>query len=137
MDEGRMIERGKVYAHGRGHRKAAGDAGEQQQIQRVRKMRAGLLGGLLLAGCAAQEPAGERYREQALQAAYEIGQIQMSCPEATPTVTSSEIVQPRADSGTLQPARREYTIDVAGCGADRTYLIVCREDGGGCAPAAP
>jgi hypothetical protein len=92
--------------------------------------------GLLLAGCAAQEPATEHYRERALQAAYEIGQIQMSCPSATPSVTSSQTVRPQADSETFQSAQHEYTIDVAGCGADRTYLIVCREDGSGCAPAA-
>lgn len=109
----------------------------RKQAQRMRKMWAGFLAGLLLAGCVAREPAADRYREQALQAAYEIGQIQMSCPDATPTVTSSEIVQPQGDLGTVQPPQREYTIDVAGCGADRTYLIVCRENGSGCAPAAP
>lgn len=112
-------------------------AGSQRQSRRLGRKRSGLLAALLLAGCAAPEPAAERDREQALQAAYEIGQIQLSCPDATPSLTSSEIVQPGGDSGTLQPHRREYTIDVAGCGAQRTYLIVCREDGGGCAPAAP
>lgn len=100
-------------------------------------MRVCLTAGLLLAGCAAQEPAAERYREQALQSAYEIGQVEMSCPEATPSMTSSQTVQPKADPQGLGLPQHEYTVDVAGCGASRTYLIVCREDGSGCAPAAP
>lgn len=99
-------------------------------------MRVGFSAALLLVGCAGQESAAERYRQQVLQAAYEIGQIQMSCPDATPTITSSETVEPPADPQTFQPPGREYTINVAGCGADRTYLVVCREDGSGCAPAA-
>ena len=49
---------------------------------------------LLLAGCAADEPAAERYRGDALQAAYEIGQVQMSCPDATPMITSISAARP-------------------------------------------
>lgn len=91
---------------------------------------------LTLAGCQGQEPAAERYREKALQSAYEIGQVQMSCPDATPSMTSSQTVQ-KADPQGLALPQHEYTVAVAGCGASRTYLIVCREDGSGCAPAAP
>ena len=95
-----------------------------------------LLALLVLAGCAAQ-PEAERYREQALQAAYEIGQVQMSCPEATPTITSSQTAQPPPnDAQTNQAAQFIYTANVAGCGENREYLIVCREDGNGCTPTA-
>ena len=60
----------------------------------------------------------------------------MSCPDATPSMTSSQTVQ-KADPQGLALPQHEYTVAVAGCGASRTYLIVCREDGSGCAPAAP
>ena len=100
-------------------------------------MRARLMVCLLRAGCAAQEQATDRYREQALQAAYEIGQVQMSCPEATPTISSSETIQPPANDAQAYPGLQlVYTTNVAGCGASRQYVIVCREDGSGCAPAA-
>ncbi|MGE3294593.1 MAG: hypothetical protein AB7I59_15620 [Geminicoccaceae bacterium] len=78
----------------------------------------------------------ERYRDMALQSAYEIGQVEMSCPEATPRITSGEAVQPPDGTQAVQIPQLEYTVDVAGCEATRTYLIVCREDGGGCAPTA-
>lgn len=102
---------------------------------RTTRVTAGTL--LFLAGCQSHETPTERYRDMALQSAYEIGQVEMSCPEATPTITSGETVQPPVDTQDFQAPQLEYTVDVAGCGTTRTYLVVCREDGGGCAPAAP
>lgn len=101
---------------------------------RTRGLAAGAL--LALAGCQDPEPPAKRYRDMALQSAYEIGQVELSCPDATPTITSSETVQPTAGTQSFQAPQLEYTIDVAGCGATRTYLIACRQDGGGCAPTA-
>lgn len=91
---------------------------------------------VLLAGCAAQ-PAAERLREQALQAAYEMGQVQMACPDATPTITSTQLVEPPA-GGVPGASGREfiYTANVAGCGDTREYVINCHEDDGACSPSA-
>lgn len=101
---------------------------------RARLWRTAPLALLFLAGCRGPESAAERFRDMALQSAYEIGQIEMDCPQATPTITSSAAMQPKADPQAFAVPQLEYTVDVAGCGATRTYLIMCREDGGGCAP---
>ena len=85
---------------------------------------------LALGACRGPEPAAERYREQALQAAYEAGQIELSCPEATPRVTAQQVTQPPGALG----RRFTYTVEVAGCGGDTELLIVCTEDGAPCAP---
>jgi hypothetical protein len=90
---------------------------------------------LVMSGCQSHEPAAEHYRDIALQSAYEVGQVEMVCPEATPTVTSSEAMPPTADTPAFQALQLEYTVAVEGCGSTRTYLILCREDGSGCAPA--
>jgi hypothetical protein len=91
---------------------------------------------LLLAGCQSHEPAAERYRDMALQSAYEIGQVEMSCPDATPRINSREAVQPPDGTQAISVPQLEYTVEVMGCGETRTYLVVCREDGSGCAPTA-
>jgi hypothetical protein len=103
-------------------------------VHRTRWITAGLL--LLPAGCQTDQPPAERYRDMALQSAYEIGQVELSCPDAMPRITSGEAVQPPDGTQAIQVPQLEYTVDVAGCGATRTYLIVCREDGSGCAPTA-
>ena len=70
------------------------------------------------------------------QSAYGIGQIQMSCPQATPTITSSQTVEaPAGDAQAGQDSQFVFTAGVAGCGASREYLIVGREGGSGCAPS--
>lgn len=99
-------------------------------------MRAYLPVAILVAGCTAQPPA-ERLREQALQAAYEIGQVQMACPDATPTITSTQLVEPTA-GGAPGASGREfiYTANVAGCGDTREYVINCHEGDGVCSPSA-
>ena len=85
---------------------------------------------LALAACQGPEPAAERYRGEALQAAYEAGQIELNCPEAKPRITAQEVTQPPDALG----RRFTYTVEVAGCGGDTELLIVCTEDGGPCAP---
>lgn len=102
---------------------------------RTTRVTAGAL--LLVAGCQSHDTPTERYRDTALQSAYEIGQIEMDCPEATPTITSGERFEAPPDPPAFRASQLDYTVEVAGCGASRTYLIVCREDGGGCAPATP
>jgi hypothetical protein len=87
------------------------------------------LAGLAVAGCqsAAQMLAAEQ--PAALQAATRRGQFEMSCPQATGTVLSSNLLQP-AMWGGLE--RAEYTIGVEGCGQRRTYIAVCQVGGPAC-----
>ena len=69
--------------------------------------------------------------EQALatQTALRRGQFELSCPEATASMLSSAMLQPVAWRGT---ERAEYTIGVAGCGKQKTYVVVCPLDSNAC-----
>ena len=69
--------------------------------------------------------------EQALatQTALRRGQFELSCPEATASVLSTAMLQPVAWRGT---ERAEYTIGVAGCGKQKTYIVVCPLDSSAC-----
>ena len=89
----------------------------------------GAIGLLILAGCQSKDSADGA----ALQTAYELGQIEMSCPGATPTITSREVVQP-VDANAPTAARVGYTVSVAGCGESRQYSVTCADGGGPCSP---
>jgi hypothetical protein len=89
----------------------------------------GAIGLLMLAGCQSKDSADAA----ALQTAFELGQIEMSCPEATPTITSREVVQP-VDANAPTVARVDYTVSVAGCGESRVYSVTCADSGGSCSP---
>lgn len=69
--------------------------------------------------------------EQALatQTALRRGQFELACPEATASLLSSAMLQPVAWRGT---ERAEYTIGVAGCGRQKTYIVVCPLDSSAC-----
>ena len=84
---------------------------------------------VVLAGC--QTDAQILASEQALasQTALRRGQFELSCPQATATVLSTAMLQPVAWRGT---ERAEYTIGVAGCGQQKTYIVVCPLDSNAC-----
>ena len=86
---------------------------------------------LILAGCEGSERAVEGHREEALQAAYGTGQIELSCPQATPRITSQQVVQ----AANAAARRFGFAVDVAGCGGETGLLIVCGEGSAPCAPA--
>ena len=82
---------------------------------------------MVLGGC----QSGENADAAALQTAYELGQIEMSCPEATPTITSRDPVQP-VDPNAQPAPRVDYTVNVSGCGESRVYVVTCADGGGPC-----
>ena len=84
---------------------------------------------VLLSAC--QTDAQILASEQALatQTALRRGQFELSCPEATASMLSSAMLQPVAWRGT---ERAEYTIGVAGCGKQKTYIVVCPLDSSAC-----
>jgi len=84
---------------------------------------------VLLSACQtdAQILAGEQ--ALATQTALRRGQFELSCPEATASMLSSAMLQPVAWRGT---ERAEYTIGVAGCGKQKTYIVVCPLDSSAC-----
>ena len=84
---------------------------------------------VLLSAC--QTDAQILASEQALatQTALRRGQFELSCPEATASVLSTAMLQPVAWRGT---ERAEYTIGVAGCVKQKTYIVVCQLDSSAC-----
>lgn len=84
---------------------------------------------LVLAGCASDQQMLGNDQDNALQVAVRRGQFEMSCPNATGTVLSSNILQPVLWNGL---ERAEYTVGVAGCGQKATYIAVCQIGSSSC-----
>jgi hypothetical protein len=78
----------------------------------------------ILAGCQTQQQTIASAQETATQTALKRGQFELSCPEATATVLSNEMVQPILWGGR---ERVEYSIGVSGCGKKATYIVICPE----------
>jgi hypothetical protein len=88
-------------------------------------------------GCSTQAQMLDTLQPSAMQTAASRGQSEMNCPTATPTLMSREMAQPPGYTapGILESA--EYTINVAGCGKEQVYFILCPLGGSACYPAAP
>ncbi|HRD92106.1 hypothetical protein [Accumulibacter sp.] len=85
--------------------------------------------GLVLAGCATDQQLLSGEQDYALRVAVRRGQFEMSCPAATGTLLSSNILQPVLWNGI---ERAEYTIGVEGCGQKATYITVCQLGSSSC-----
>jgi hypothetical protein len=74
-------------------------------------------------GCASDQQVLNDEQNRAVTAAARRGQFEMSCPSATATILSSNLLQPAAWRGV---ERAEYTVGVEGCGKKSTYVVVCQ-----------
>jgi len=83
----------------------------------------------LLSGCQTDAQVLASEQAMATQTALRRGQFELSCPGATASVLSTAMLQPVAWRGT---ERAEYTIGVAGCGQQKTYIVVCPLDSNAC-----
>jgi len=94
---------------------------------------------LAASGCVSQAQFLNNMQPAAIQNAEARGRFELNCPNATATVLSREVVQPVLQGpfvgGGLQ--RAEYTVGVAGCGARKTFVVICPEEGDGCFAAGP
>ena len=77
----------------------------------------------VLEGCQSATQVLASEQDVAMQAAVRRGQFELSCPSATGTVLSSNVLQPALYGG-LEHA--EYTIGVSGCGRRTVYISVCQ-----------
>jgi len=83
-----------------------------------------------VSACQSDQQALASSQAQAMDVAVKRGQFEFSCPAATGSVLSSEMVQPALQGPLLRgPERAEYTIGVSGCGQKQTYVVVCPQDG--------
>ena len=87
-------------------------------------IRGGLALGALACAVACQTEAQRLAGEQnlALDTAVRRGRFELSCPDASATLLSSDMLQPVVWGG---QERAEYTIGVAGCGQKKTYIVIC------------
>lgn len=88
---------------------------------------------LTAAGCQTQAQILESEKATAMQVAVNRGRFEMSCPEATGTILSSNFLQPVVWGGL---ERAEYTVGIEGCGQRRTYIVVCQLGSVSCFAAA-
>ena len=84
---------------------------------------------VLLAGCQTDAQILNKEQDMARDTALRRGRFELNCPQATATVLSSVMLQPIAWRGT---ERAEYTVGVAGCGREKTYVVVCPLDTSAC-----
>jgi hypothetical protein len=87
----------------------------------------------ITASCASGPPFIDKAQPQAVSMALRRGQFEMNCPAATASVLSREEIQPLANNIRFQgTVRAEYTVGVAGCGKQASYVVICPENGGSC-----
>ena len=74
----------------------------------------------------------------AVHAAQERGSRELDCPAATAKVNRKETVEEGQTTGWYDaPYRALYTINVAGCGKQTTYLVACNKKQNRCAAGRP
>ena len=95
--------------------------------------------GLTAAGCVSEAQFLNNMQPAAIQNAEARGRFELNCPNATATVLSREVVQPVLQGPFIGAGiqRAEYTVGVAGCGARKTFVVICPEEGDGCFAAVP
>jgi len=95
--------------------------------------------GLALAGCASEAQFLNNMQPTAVQNAEARGRFELNCPTAEATVLSREVVQPVLQGPFIGAGvqRAEYTVGVAGCGARKTFIMICPDGGDGCYAAGP
>jgi hypothetical protein len=98
-----------------------------------------IVAALLAAGCASQAQMLDSMQPQAMETAVSRGRFEMNCPDATGTIISREMVQPRFQGAFVANyiQRAEYTVGVSGCGVRKVFVVICPEGGGGCFAAGP
>jgi hypothetical protein len=67
---------------------------------------------------------------QALEIATNRGRFDLQCPTAQPTLLSRELAQPLIEGPRFVGVQRGvFAIGVSGCGQQRSYQIICPDDG--------
>lgn len=94
---------------------------------------------LVLAGCASEAQFLNNMQPMAVQTAEARGRFELNCPNAEATVLSREVVQPVLQGPFIGAGlqRAEYSVGVSGCGARKTFVVICPDGGDGCFAAGP
>lgn len=90
-----------------------------------------------LAGCQTPTQTLDAESNAAQQTALARGQFDLSCPNATATVLSRNLVNPVLNGPMMNGVQRaEYTVGVSGCGQKAVYISVCQIGSVSCIAAA-
>jgi len=94
---------------------------------------------LTAAGCMSQASFLDSKQAMAMQTATSRGQFEMSCPAATGTILSREVIQPVLQGPWVGSGlqRAEYTVGVSGCDKRTTFVVICPDEGDGCFATGP
>jgi hypothetical protein len=84
---------------------------------------------LTAAGCQTQGQILANEQQLAMDTAARRGRFEMSCPSATATLLSSNMLQPIVWGG---QERAEYTVGIAGCNQKTTYVVLCPQESDAC-----
>ncbi len=84
----------------------------------------------LAVGCTTQQQMLQQKQGIALDTALRRGRFELSCPEATAEVLSSNVIEPVAMRVGYE--RSEYTVGVSGCGKKSTYIVMCPQTSDAC-----
>ena len=100
----------------------------------IRACLAVVVAAVAASGCQSNSQILAASQPQALEVATKRAQFELNCPQATGSVLSSDMAQPPIEGPLLRGVERaEYTIGVRGCNQQKTYIVVCPQDGsGGC-----
>ena len=91
-------------------------------------------GGLQEAPAGAPNPLAEKMQPDAIKAAQLRGATELQCATTTAVVTRKEAIEESQTTGWYQPPYRTlYTVNVAGCGTKKTYLVACDSKRNNCA----
>lgn len=92
---------------------------------------------LVIGGCASQSGFISGKQDPAIQSALARGRFDLTCPNATASVISSNYL-PKAESGDWKGLERaEFTIGVVGCDKKAAYVVTCPDKSDTCQPAQP
>lgn len=92
----------------------------------------------LASGCMSQQQQLAEQQPTAVQTALQRGRFDLSCPQATATVLSSDFINPAIQGPWVAGMNRvEYTIGIEGCGQREVYVVICQAGSETCFAASP
>ncbi len=104
-----------------------------------KRINIGILGMMLLAGCATKSRLLIDNEASALEAATDRARLTWRCPAPKTQVITSEVTTPPVGQAAWTGSGRQakYSILVSGCGENKTLVIWCQEGNVGCAVMEP
>jgi hypothetical protein len=91
-------------------------------------------GGLQKVPAGAPTQLADKMQPDAVKAARLRGSTELQCATTTTDVTRKETIEESQTTGWYQPPYRAlYTVNVSGCGANKTYLVACDSKRNSCA----